>query len=62
MDVVAVILTATGFSNDPYLSGVLAAQTIDAVQSQGVITSLKVSGYNYRCSLKTNRGPSALHR
>ncbi|KAG5979710.1 hypothetical protein E4U55_004849 [Claviceps digitariae] len=30
-----------GFSVDPYLSGSLAAQTIDGVQSEGVQTSLK---------------------
>ena len=31
-----------GFSNDPYLSGVLASETIQGVQSRGVITSVKV--------------------
>jgi beta-glucosidase len=31
-----------GFSNDPYLSGTLAAATIQAVQGTGVITSTKV--------------------
>ncbi len=31
-----------GFSNDPYLSGTLAAATIKAVQGTGVITSTKV--------------------
>lgn len=31
-----------GFSVDPYLCGVLAAQTVLGVQSQGVITSTKV--------------------
>ncbi|KAI0205827.1 beta-glucosidase M [Astrocystis sublimbata] len=30
-----------GFSVDPYLCGVLAAQTVEGVQSQGVITSTK---------------------
>jgi beta-glucosidase len=31
-----------GFSADPYLSGVLAANTVIGVQDQGVITSTKV--------------------
>jgi beta-glucosidase len=31
-----------GFSNDPYLSGILVAETIKAVQGRGVITSTKV--------------------
>lgn len=31
-----------GFSPDPWLSGVLAAETVMAVQSKGVITSTKV--------------------
>lgn len=31
-----------GFSVDPYLSGSLAAETIEGVQSAGVQTSLKV--------------------
>lgn len=30
-----------GFSTDPYLSGALAAETIEAVQGEGVITSTK---------------------
>ncbi|KAI1154432.1 beta-glucosidase M [Nemania diffusa] len=30
-----------GFSVDPYLSGALAAQTVEGIQSQGVITSTK---------------------
>lgn len=32
-----------GFSNDPYLSGALAAETVKGVQDRGVITSTKVS-------------------
>ena len=32
-----------GFSNDPYLCGALAYQTVTGIQSQGVITSTKVS-------------------
>lgn len=31
-----------GFAVDPYLSGVLTAQTVSGVQDAGVITSLKV--------------------
>jgi beta-glucosidase len=31
-----------GFSADPYLSGVLASETIQGVQAKGVITSVKV--------------------
>lgn len=31
-----------GFSNDPYLAGALAAETVKGVQEQGVITSTKV--------------------
>lgn len=31
-----------GFSNDPYLTGSLAAETIRGTQSVGVITSTKV--------------------
>jgi beta-glucosidase len=34
-----------GFSVDPYLSGVLAAETVSGIQSVGVITSTKV--YNH---------------
>lgn len=30
-------------SNDPYLDGVLGAATVEGVQGQGVITSVKVS-------------------
>lgn len=32
-----------GFSNDPYLSGTLVAETVIGVQSAGVITSTKAS-------------------
>lgn len=32
-----------GFSVDPWLSGVLVAQTVSGIQGQGVITSTKVS-------------------
>jgi beta-glucosidase len=32
-----------GFSNDPYLSGTLAAETVTGLQSVGVIASTKVS-------------------
>lgn len=32
-----------GFSNDPYLTGQLAYETVVGVQSTGVITSVKVS-------------------
>jgi len=31
-----------GFSNDPYLSGSLAFETVRGIQENGVITSLKV--------------------
>lgn len=32
-----------GFSNDPYLCGQLAFETVAGMQSTGIITSLKVS-------------------
>jgi beta-glucosidase len=32
-----------GFSNDPYLCGALAAETVIGIQSAGVITSTKVA-------------------
>lgn len=32
-----------GFSPDPYLSGMLVSETVSGIQSQGVITSTKVS-------------------
>ena len=32
-----------GFSNDPFLCGALAFETVRGIQSTGVITSLKVS-------------------
>jgi beta-glucosidase len=32
-----------GFSVDPYLSGVLASETVSGIQSVGVMTSTKVS-------------------
>ncbi|KAG6313411.1 hypothetical protein E4U22_000995 [Claviceps purpurea] len=34
-----------GFSTDPYLSGCLAARTIEGVQSEGVQTSLKIQHF-----------------
>lgn len=37
------LLTIAGISNDPYLDGVLGAATVQGVQGQGVITSVKVS-------------------
>jgi beta-glucosidase len=36
------LLTGTGFSSDPYLSGALVYETVTAVQAAGVITSTKV--------------------
>jgi hypothetical protein len=36
------LILCQGFANDPYLSGSLAAETVEGVQDQGVITSLKV--------------------
>jgi beta-glucosidase len=39
---VAGLLTPTGFSSDPYLSGALVHETVTAVQAAGVITSTKV--------------------
>lgn len=31
-----------GFSPDPYLSGILVSESVDAIQNEGVITSTKV--------------------
>ncbi|KAG6190799.1 hypothetical protein E4U27_005317 [Claviceps purpurea] len=43
-----------GFSTDPYLSGCLAARTIEGVQSEGVQTSLKaLSGWRARWHRRT---------
>lgn len=39
-------LNLTGFSVDPYLSGVLVSETVTAVQAAGVITSTKVGSPN----------------
>lgn len=36
-----------GFSVDPYLSGQLVYETVDGVQSQGVVTSVKVCSFTY---------------
>ncbi|KAL2268706.1 hypothetical protein VTJ83DRAFT_3552 [Remersonia thermophila] len=44
-----------GFSSDPYLAGVLAYETVSAVQSVGVITSTKHYIGNEQ---ETNRNPS----
>ncbi|KAJ5985542.1 hypothetical protein N7499_008174 [Penicillium canescens] len=43
-----------GFSNDPYLSGVLAADTVTAFNKRGVMTSLKHYIMNEQ---ETNRNP-----
>ena len=32
-----------GFSNDPYLAGILVADTVEGMQSTGVVASTKVS-------------------
>lgn len=34
-----------GFSSDPYLTGALAFQTVQGVQSEGVVACTKVSLY-----------------
>lgn len=55
--------TWEGFATDPYLSGQLAYETVVGVQSQGIITSVKVSrdgisqGLGDPCStsIETNR-------
>ncbi|KAI0812884.1 glycoside hydrolase superfamily [Xylaria sp. FL0064] len=44
-----------GFSNDPYLCGTLAYQTVDGIQSTGVITSTKHFIANEQ---ETNRNPT----
>lgn len=36
-----------GFSNDPYLSGILVAESVKGLQSQNVATSLKVRIIQY---------------
>lgn len=41
------MLTVEGTSNDPYLDGVLGAATVEGVQGQGVITSVKVSDMHW---------------
>lgn len=42
------LLTQTGFSSDPYLSGALVHETVSAVQAVGVITSTKVRSFTMR--------------
>lgn len=37
------LLTLQGFGSDPYIAGVLAAVTIEAIHERGVMTSTKVS-------------------
>lgn len=41
-----------GIATDPYLSGALVFETVSGVQSQGVITSTKVS-FEYAGSFQT---------
>lgn len=41
------LLTIAGISNDPYLDGALGAATVQGVQGQGVITSVKVSDIHW---------------
>ena len=43
-----------GFTNDPYLSGLLAADTVTAFKKRGVMTSLKHYIANEQ---ETNRNP-----
>lgn len=38
-----------GFASDPYLSGVLSAETIKGMQDAGVIANLKASHYAPWC-------------
>jgi len=35
-------LTVLGFGSDPYIAGILAAVSIDAIHKRGVMTSTKV--------------------
>lgn len=52
-----------GFSVDPYLCGVLAAQTVLGIQSQGVITSTKVCHVRWNCLRRfDNSTGEALYR
>lgn len=45
-----------GFAADPYLSGILVAESVKGLQSQNVATSLKVSRGNHPevCLVETN--------
>ena len=44
-----------GFAADPYLSGILVAESVKGLQSQNVATSLKVSRENLEvCLVETN--------
>ncbi|KAL7621870.1 hypothetical protein AAE478_007370 [Parahypoxylon ruwenzoriense] len=46
-----------GFSNDPYLCGALASDTVKGMQSVGVSTSTKVSQHFIANEQETNRNP-----
>jgi beta-glucosidase len=53
-------LTVEGISNDPYLDGVLGAATVEGVQGQGVITSVKVSDIDLPKPLGTENDADSL--
>lgn len=50
-----------GFSNDPYLCGTLAADTVTGIQSVGVITSTKVCSSLTRDKVSCRHFDVALH-
>lgn len=45
------LILMLGLSVDPYLSGILVAETVSAVQSVGVITSTKVRKFEHACGI-----------
>ena len=42
-DISSLIGHDSGFANDPYLAGILVADTVEGMQSTGVVASTKVS-------------------
>jgi hypothetical protein len=65
------LLIQTGISNDPYLCGVLGAETVQGFQEKGVINSVKVTVHRrdtrvnintaYSITLATNKKPIGTH-